>query len=54
MPAKTRFDILIIGGGQAGIRWRMPWRRPGKESRWRNAGTLGGSCVNFGCTPTGR
>ncbi len=46
------YDVLIIGGGQAGI--PLAWALAGKgkrvalaERKW-----LGGSCVNFGCTPT--
>jgi pyruvate/2-oxoglutarate dehydrogenase complex dihydrolipoamide dehydrogenase (E3) component len=46
------YDILIIGAGQAGI----PLARKLADNHWRVAiaerKQLGGSCVNFGCTPT--
>jgi pyruvate/2-oxoglutarate dehydrogenase complex dihydrolipoamide dehydrogenase (E3) component len=46
------FDVLVIGGGQAGIPLAQSLAKAGQhvalaERRW-----LGGSCVNFGCTPT--
>lgn len=46
------YDVLIIGAGQAGI----PLARTLSDKKWRVAIAeqkhLGGSCVNFGCTPT--
>ena len=46
------YDVLIIGAGQAGI----PLARTLSQKKWRVAIVeqkhLGGSCVNFGCTPT--
>jgi pyruvate/2-oxoglutarate dehydrogenase complex dihydrolipoamide dehydrogenase (E3) component len=46
------FDVVIIGGGQAGIplAWALAkkgWRVALAERKY-----LGGSCINFGCTPT--
>jgi pyruvate/2-oxoglutarate dehydrogenase complex dihydrolipoamide dehydrogenase (E3) component len=46
------FDVLVVGGGQAGIPLAQALAKAGQhvalaERRW-----LGGSCVNFGCTPT--
>ena len=49
---QTDYDAIIIGGGQAGI----PLAYALAEAGWRTAlierENLGGSCVNFGCTPT--
>jgi pyruvate/2-oxoglutarate dehydrogenase complex dihydrolipoamide dehydrogenase (E3) component len=46
------FDLVVIGGGQAGI--PLVWSLAGRN--WKTAlverKLLGGSCVNFGCTPT--
>src|SRR5438309_8771788 len=47
-----RYDILIIGGGQAGIPLAHALARAGKRVALAERKDLGGSCVNFGCTPT--
>jgi pyruvate/2-oxoglutarate dehydrogenase complex dihydrolipoamide dehydrogenase (E3) component len=46
------YDVVIIGGGQAGI--PLAWALAGKGRRVAlvERNNLGGSCVNFGCTPT--
>ena len=52
MKSSDRYDVLIIGAGQAG----PPLAIELAKKRWRVAlaerKQLGGSCVNFGCTPT--
>jgi pyruvate/2-oxoglutarate dehydrogenase complex dihydrolipoamide dehydrogenase (E3) component len=52
MRSPDRYDLLIIGAGQAG----PPLAIELAKKRWRVAlaerKQLGGSCVNFGCTPT--
>jgi len=52
MPAKTPYDVLIIGGGQAGIPLAQALAKSGKKVALAERKHLGGSCVNFGCTPT--
>ncbi len=52
MKSSKPYDVLIIGAGQAGPPLaielaRKKWRVALAERR-----ELGGSCVNFGCTPT--
>ncbi len=47
-----RFDVLIIGGGQAGIPLAHALARRGKAVALAERKHLGGSCINFGCTPT--
>jgi pyruvate/2-oxoglutarate dehydrogenase complex dihydrolipoamide dehydrogenase (E3) component len=46
------FDLVVIGGGQAAI--PLVWSLAGRG--WKTSlverKLLGGSCVNFGCTPT--
>ena len=48
----TDFDVLIIGGGQAGI--PLAYKLAGDDTTVALAERkdLGGSCVNFGCSPT--
>lgn len=46
------FDVLIIGGGQAGIPLALSLAKAGKRVALAERKDLGGSCVNFGCTPT--
>ena len=45
-------DFLIIGGGQAGIPLAHALAGAGKTIALAERKQLGGSCVNFGCTPT--
>lgn len=47
-----RFDIVIIGGGQAGIPLAHELAKRNKSIALVERKDLGGSCVNFGCTPT--
>ena len=46
------YDVLIIGGGQAGIPLAYALAAEGKQVALAERKDLGGSCVNFGCTPT--
>jgi len=48
----THYDVLIIGGGQAGIPLAHALANGGKKVALAERKDLGGSCVNFGCTPT--
>jgi pyruvate/2-oxoglutarate dehydrogenase complex dihydrolipoamide dehydrogenase (E3) component len=48
----ARYDVLVIGGGQAGIPLAQALARAGKTVALAERKNLGGSCVNFGCTPT--
>ena len=52
LPATADYDLLVIGAGQAG----PPLAIALAKKKWRVAlaerKLLGGSCVNFGCTPT--
>jgi pyruvate/2-oxoglutarate dehydrogenase complex dihydrolipoamide dehydrogenase (E3) component len=45
-------DFAIIGGGQGGIPLAHSLASAGKNTVLIEAKDLGGSCVNYGCTPT--
>lgn len=52
MTENNRFDVLIMGAGQAGIPLAHALAKAGKRVALVEEQHLGGSCVNFGCTPT--
>src|SRR5260370_32152179 len=52
MTETLNFDVLIIGGGQAGPPLARALAKAGKTVALAERKYLGGSCVNFGCTPT--
>src|SRR3981081_3401364 len=52
MPEPTNFDVFVIGGGQAGPPLARELAQAGARVALAERKHLGGSCVNFGCTPT--
>ncbi|MEO5785285.1 MAG: mercuric reductase [Casimicrobiaceae bacterium] len=48
----TEFDVFIIGAGQAGPTLAHDLAKAGRKVGVAERKHLGGSCVNFGCTPT--
>lgn len=52
MTEGASFDFLIIGAGQAGIPLAHALAKVGHRVGLAERKHLGGSCVNFGCTPT--
>ena len=48
---EAKFDVVIIGGGNAGIGVTGPARRAGLSVAMIEARDLGGTCPNRGCTP---
>jgi glutathione reductase (NADPH) len=46
-----RFDVVILGGGNAGIGVTGPVRRAGRSVAMIESRDLGGTCPNRGCTP---
>ncbi len=46
------FDVVVIGGGQAGIPLAWALAKKGWQVALAERKYLGGSCINFGCTPT--
>jgi len=49
--AAEPFDVVILGGGNAGIGVTGPVRRAGMSVAMIEAQDLGGTCPNRGCTP---
>jgi pyruvate/2-oxoglutarate dehydrogenase complex dihydrolipoamide dehydrogenase (E3) component len=45
-------DVIVIGSGQAGVPLAARLAEAGKRVTLVEAGHLGGTCVNVGCTPT--
>lgn len=52
MENGSTYDFLIVGGGQAGIPLAYKLAGAGMSVALAERKDLGGSCVNFGCTPT--
>lgn len=50
--ALDRYDVVIIGAGQAGIPLSRQLAADGRRVAVVEQEHLGGSCVNFGCTPS--
>ena len=46
------FDFVVIGGGQAGIPLAHSLAQAERSTVLVEGKNLGGSCINFGCTPT--
>ncbi|MBC8102150.1 MAG: mercuric reductase [Cytophagales bacterium] len=46
------YDVLVIGSGQAATPLVFALAKDGKQVALAERRYLGGSCVNFGCTPT--
>ena len=47
-----RFDAIIIGTGQAGPPLARALADKGRKVAIAEGGLFGGSCVNYGCTPS--
>lgn len=46
------YDVVIIGAGQAGVPLAHSLAKAGQRTALIERKHVGGSCVNFGCTPT--
>jgi dihydrolipoamide dehydrogenase len=47
-----RADVIIIGSGQGGVPLATDLAKAGQKVVLFERGPLGGSCVNYGCTPS--
>lgn len=50
--ASAHYDVLIIGSGQSGNPVAKAFAKAGKKTAVIERTSLGGTCVNVGCTPT--
>ena len=50
MPARN-FDVVILGGGNAGMGVTVPTREAGVRVAMIEPDLLGGTCPNRGCMP---
>jgi pyruvate/2-oxoglutarate dehydrogenase complex dihydrolipoamide dehydrogenase (E3) component len=48
----THYDALILGSGQAGNPLAAALAARGKRTAMVERGPVGGTCINYGCTPT--
>ena len=48
----TTYDLIVIGSGQAGNPLASAFLARGKRVAVIERGAVGGTCVNYGCTPT--
>ena len=47
-----RVDVIVIGSGQGGVPFAIDRAKRGERVVLADRGRLGGSCVNYGCTPS--
>jgi len=47
-----RVDVMVIGSGQGGVPFAVDRAKRGERVVLFDRGRLGGSCVNYGCTPS--
>ena len=52
MPEPTHYDAIIIGSGQAGGPLSTALANEGYTSALIEQAHVGGTCINYGCTPT--
>ena len=45
-------DVVIIGSGQGGVPLAADFAKEGRKVVLFERGALGGSCINYGCTPS--
>ncbi|MCB0232911.1 MAG: FAD-dependent oxidoreductase, partial [Anaerolineae bacterium] len=46
------FDLIVIGGGPAGVTAALRGRELGASVALIERGSMGGTCTNDGCVPT--
>lgn len=45
-------DLIVIGSGQGGVPLAADWAKAGRKVVLFERDALGGSCINYGCTPS--
>jgi pyruvate/2-oxoglutarate dehydrogenase complex dihydrolipoamide dehydrogenase (E3) component len=52
MSEATHYDAIILGSGQAGNPLAVALSEKGRRTAMIERAAVGGTCVNYGCTPT--
>ena len=52
MTTPERFDAIVIGSGQAGKPLAITLAKAGRKTAIIERAYIGGTCINYGCTPT--
>jgi pyruvate/2-oxoglutarate dehydrogenase complex dihydrolipoamide dehydrogenase (E3) component len=52
MAINDQFDLLVIGSGQGGNPLAGAFSQAGKRTALIEDAEVGGTCINYGCTPT--
>lgn len=47
-----KVDVIVVGSGQGGVPFAVSSAKGGKRVVLFERGALGGSCINYGCTPS--
>ncbi|NOZ80227.1 MAG: NAD(P)/FAD-dependent oxidoreductase [DPANN group archaeon] len=50
--SSASFDVIVVGGGTAGLRLGLSLARKGKQTLLVEPGRPGGTCLHTGCIPT--
>ena len=50
--ARGEYDAIIIGSGQGGVPLAKAYAKAGKRVAIVEGADVGGSCINYGCTPS--
>ncbi|HLF83870.1 MAG TPA: mercuric reductase [Blastocatellia bacterium] len=52
MPEPEQYDAIVIGSGQAGKPLSIAFAKAGWKTALIERSHIGGTCINYGCTPT--
>ncbi|HEY3137778.1 MAG TPA: FAD-dependent oxidoreductase, partial [Blastocatellia bacterium] len=52
MPKDEQYDAIVIGSGQAGKPLSIAFAKAGWKTALIERDHIGGTCINYGCTPT--
>jgi pyruvate/2-oxoglutarate dehydrogenase complex dihydrolipoamide dehydrogenase (E3) component len=47
-----QYDAIVIGAGQAGVPLSVSLGQAGRRTALLERAFVGGTCINYGCTPT--